>query len=317
MSSKKSIDIITSAYNEEDCLEELIDRIHGVMRNEPDYFFKFIIIDNGSVDSTWRIISKAASQNDNFIGIRMSRNFTFDSALTCGLDHATSDAAVIMASDLQDPPEVIHNFLREYEKGYDQVVAKIVSRKTVPLFRRVSTSLFYKIAFKMSSNLLPQYVSDFRLLSRKTYIAVNSLREKHRYLRGITAWVGFKTCSIDIERPPRFSGESKWLNMSISKVITNATKSILSFSSIPLTWISTVGILLSFFSFITLILLVIFWLISGVPFAGFASLISVGILSFSILMLFLGIFSQYLGLIYEEVKNRPIYIVAERINHEQ
>lgn len=306
-----SIDFVSSAFNEEECLPELFERIHSVMSNEPNYTYRILIIDNGSQDATWEIIKSESEKNSRVVGIRMSRNFSLDSAFTCGIDYAEADVAIVMTSDLQDPPEAIPLLLRKFEDGYDQVLAKISKRASVPLMRRLFSKLFYKLARSMTSGMLPESVSDFRLLNRRTYSAIRQLRESHRFLRGLGAWVGFKTTHIEIERPPRFAGRSKWLGMSIFRVVGIASKSILAYSAQPLAWVSVLGLTLSIISIIGLVALAAFWILFGVPFAGFGSLIGVMVLGFSLTMLCIGILAQYVGLIYEEVKRRPLYLVTE------
>jgi len=306
-----TLDIITSAYNEEDCLPELFQRINAVMASEAEYKYRVLVIDNGSHDKTWELITKASEADSKVIGVRMSRNFSLDSAFTCGLDYATADLAIIMTSDLQDPPEAIPLFLRKFEEGYDQVLAKIIKRDSVPLLRRILSRIFYKLASGMTSGMLPESVSDFRLVNKRTYSAIRRLRESHRFLRGLGAWVGFKTTHIEITRPPRFAGESKWLGMSFFKVVGVASKSILAYSAQPLAWVSVLGLSMSILSIFSLLLLAVLWIAFGVPFAGFGSLIGVIVLGFSITMFSIGILAQYLGLIYEEVKQRPLYLVTE------
>jgi dolichol-phosphate mannosyltransferase len=306
-----TIDIITSAYNEEDCLPELFRRINAVMKSESEYKYRILIIDNGSHDKTWELITKACEADNKVVGIRMSRNFSLDSAFTCGLDYATADLAIIMTSDLQDPPEAIPLFLRKFEEGYDQVLAKIIKRDSVPLLRRILSRIFYKLARGMTSGMLPESVSDFRLVNKRTYSAIRRLRESHRFLRGLGAWVGFKTTHIEITRPPRFAGESKWLGMSFFKVVGVASRSIMAYSAQPLAWVSVLGLSMSIASIFSLLVLVVLWIAFGVPFAGFGSLIGVIVLGFSITMFSIGILAQYLGLIYEEVKQRPLYLVTE------
>lgn len=307
----KTIDFISSAFNEEDCLPELFQRIARVMSQEIEYEYRILIIDNGSQDSTWDLIKEESAKDLRVVGIRMSRNFSLDSAFTCGIDHAAADLAIVMTSDLQDPPEAIPLLLRKFEEGYDQVLAKISKRDSVPFTRRISSKVFYKLAQTMTSGMLPESVSDFRLINRRTYSAIRQMRESHRFLRGLGAWVGFKTTHIEIERPPRFAGQSKWLGMSIFRVVGIASKSILAYSAKPLAWVSVLGLSLSVFSILGLILLVVFWLVFGVPFAGFGSLIGVVVLGFSLTMLCMGILAQYVGLIYEEVKRRPLYLITE------
>lgn len=312
---KKTIDIITSAYNEEDCLPELFNRLDAISQLETNYKFHFIVIDNGSQDSTWSLIKEKCQLDSKYTGIKMSRNFALDAAFTCGLDKADSDLAIIMTSDLQDPPEAIPLLLRQYESGYDQVLAKITNRGTVPLIRRKLSSSFYKIANFMTGGLLPESVSDFRLVSRPCYEAIRTLRESHRFIRGLGSWVGFKTTHIEIERPPRFAGESKWLGTSLIRVIVQGFQSIFAYSTLPLAWVSIFGVFSSLLSVFSLTGLTIFWVILGVPFAGFGSLIAAIVLCFSITILVLGVIAQYIGLIYEEVKQRPLYLISEVSRH--
>jgi polyisoprenyl-phosphate glycosyltransferase len=308
----KTVDIITSALNEESCLPELFSRIQTVFKAEPNYNYRVLITDNGSSDATWEIIKAEAASTRNIIGFKMARTFSFEAALTNGLDNALGDVAIIMASDLQDPPEVIPQFLREFEKGFQQVTAKIVTREHVPFIRRTLSKLFYLIANKLTSGMLPESVSDFRLVSKDVYQSITRLREQHRFIRGFGAWVGFRTTCIEIKRPERFSGSSKWLNVPLRRVIAGAIKSILAYSAQPLSWISALGVIMSFSSVIGIIGLAFFWIIRGVPFAGFGTLVGLMFLGFSIMMLCIGILAQYLGLIYEEVKARPLYIVSEK-----
>lgn len=308
---KTTVDVITSAFNEEDCLPELFRRLGKVAQAEPQYVFRFVVIDNGSADNTWNQIRQQCENDSRFFGIKMSRNFTLDSAFTCGLDNASSDVAIIMTSDLQDPPEAIHDLLRKYEEGFDQVLAKIVNRGTVPILRRKLSDMFYGTANFMTGGMLPKSVSDFRLVSRKCYEAIRSLRESHRFMRGLGSWVGFNTSTIEIQRPPRFAGESKWLGVSLVRVIVQGFQSIFAYSTLPLAWVSIFGVLTSAISFLTIPICAILWLVYGVPFAGFGTIVATVVLCFSITILILGVIAQYIGLIYEEVKNRPLYVVDE------
>ncbi len=310
---KKTVDVITSAFNEEECLAELFSRLNAIAGKENNYDFRFIVIDNGSQDRTWNLIKEIQESDSRYTGIKMSRNFTLDSAFTCGLDHAKADVAIVMTSDLQDPPEAIPLLLRQFEDGYDQVLAKITNRGTVPLLRRKLSESFYKIANFMTGGMLPESVSDFRLVSRKCYEAIRTLRESHRFLRGLGSWVGFKTTNIEIERPPRFAGESKWLGTSLNRVVVHGFQSIFAYSTLPLAWVSIFGVIASLGSILSLAVLTALWILLGVPFAGFGSIIAAIVLCFSITILVLGVIAQYISLIYEEVKQRPLYLVEELI----
>ena len=310
---RKTLDVITSAYNEEDCLPELFRRFALVAESESAYSFRFIVIDNGSSDLTWSIIEDQGKTDSRYLGIKMSRNFSLDAAFTCGIDNATADVAIIMTSDLQDPPEAISLMLRHYEVGQDQVLAKVVNRGSVPFLRRKLSERFYKLANVMTGGMLPESVSDFRLVSKPCYEAIRSMRESHRFLRGLGSWVGFKTSQIEIERPPRFAGESKWLGISLVKVIVHGFQSIFAYSTLPLAWVSIFGVVASMGSIILLGIMAALWFIFGVPFAGFGSIVATILLCFSVTILVLGIIAQYLGLIYEEVKRRPLYIIDKTL----
>ena len=306
-----SLDIITSALNEEECLNEFVSRVFLVMEKHPAYKWRLIICDNGSADSTWKIINQLSADNANILGVRMSRTFPLDAAFTMGLDYARADAAVIMASDLQDPPEVLHAFIEKYEEGYEQVVAKVIRRQQVPFLRRRLSSLFYFVANKATGNVIPRGVSDFRLLSRSAYLAAQQMRERNRFLRGLISWTGFKTYEVEIERPNRFAGDSTFVKIKLRIVIRWALGAILAHTTSPLHFVSILGFVLSGASILATLTLPIFWITQGVPFGGYGTIIGLMTLGFSIILGAIGVISQYLALIYEEVKQRPIYIVAE------
>jgi dolichol-phosphate mannosyltransferase len=307
-----SLDIVTSAFNEEDCVLELFRRIDKVMSTYPNYDWRIIFCDNASTDSTWELIQKIAADSGRVLGVRMSRTFSLDAAFTMGIDIASADALVIMASDLQDPPEVIHSFIEKYEEGYEQVVAKVVRRDHVPFVRRVLSNWFYILANKATGNLIPRGVSDFRFLSRPAYLAARKMQEKNRFLRGLIAWTGFKTATVEIERPARFAGDSKFTDIPIRTVIKWAIASILAHTTAPLIGISVIGFVFSLVSVFATAVFSMLWFISGVPFAGFGTIVGIITLGFSLIMLSIGILAHYLALVYNEVKARPIYLIAER-----
>ena len=309
---KRTLDIVTSVLNEELCINELFTRISNTLSKHPDFQWRLIICDNGSTDTSWLLIKELSKKHPNVIGIRMSRTFSLDAAFTCGIDLAEADALVIMASDLQDPPEVIDDLLFKFKEGYEQVVVKVIRRDSVPFLRRNLTKLFYLLANKSTNNLIPRGVSDFRLLSKPAYEGARGLREKNRFLRGLIAWTGFKSAVVEIERPPRFKGESTFIAIRIGKIINSSINAILSHTSKPLLLISFLGITLSVFSVLSTLFFTIFWFTRGVPFAGFGTLVSLILLGFSFTLMSIGILGQYISLIYEEVKDRPIYIIAEK-----
>lgn len=305
---KKSITILIPAFNEEDCLEELYTKLILVFENEPKYNFDCILVDNGSTDSTWSICKSIAVQDPRFITIQLSKNFGMDGALTAGLDQLDSDACVLMAADLQDPPEVIHDFIRKWEEGFENIYGIVKERGGTGFIRKFNSKVFYLLASYFSNNLIPKDVSDFRLIDRKAYEALRQLKERNRFLRGLTAWIGFKSTGVDIYRPERFGGKSKAFT---GIVLDLAMKGIFSNSRKPLRMISLIGIFSSILSLFLIAGLALYWVVYGVPFAGFGSLVAVLLLVFSALSLMLGILSEYIGLIYEEIKRRPNYIISD------
>jgi glycosyltransferase involved in cell wall biosynthesis len=307
----KSIDIITSALNEEDCIFELYSRIEKSLESVNQLNWRLIICDNGSSDSTWSKIESLGVKDPRVLGVRMSRTFDLDSALTCGLDMSTAEAAVLMVSDLQDPPELIPDLIAQYELGFEQVLVRVSKRSSVPPLRRFLSRMYYKLAYSLTSGLIPQNISDFRLISNKVVQESRKLREKNRFLRGLIAWVGFESTVIEIERPPRFSGESKFSSISLTKAIFWALFSVFAHSSTPLVWISILGFCFSIFSVLGIIIFTTIWIAYGVPFAGYGSIMGFMSLGFSVVMVSLGIIAQYIALIYNEVKDRPLYIVSE------
>jgi dolichol-phosphate mannosyltransferase len=310
----KTIDIITSALNEEECLPELILRIKKVMAKEKSYSYKILIMDNGSNDSTWSVITKESKNDKRIIGYKMSRTFSLDAAFTNGINQSSADIVVIMCSDLQDPPEIIPNLLRKYEDGFDQVLVKITSRDQLSFIRKKLTKLFYRVAKYMTNGLIPESVSDFRLMNRRAYEAFQQMPETNRFFRGLASWIGFNSTTIEIQRPDRFAGNSKFAETSIITALGFGTKGILAFSKKPLNAISLFGLVMSFLGIATSFILSILWIYHGVPFAGYGSILGVMFIGFSIVLLCLGVLAAYMGLIYEEVKRRPLYIVSEATN---
>ena len=306
--SKKLISLIVPAYNEEDCVDELFSRLDAVFATEPQYDFEVVIVENGSLDSTWVKLQAIAEKDSRFKILKLSRNFRMDGGLTAGLDFIKGDACVLMTADLQDPPELIPQFLRYWEQGYENIFGVITKREGTGPIRTMNSKLFYWLAGKLTDGRIPRNASDFRLVDRKVYEAVKGMTERNRFVRGLFAWAGFNSIGVPMERPPRFGGVS---NAHTLKVLDLAFKGIFAHSYKPLRLITVFGFVLSGLSFISIVPLFFLWLFVGVPFAGFGTLVGLFLLVFGIVSLMLGILSEYVGLIYEEVKARPNYVVSE------
>ena len=310
---KKLISIIIPAYNEEECVDELAARLKTLFVTESQYDFEAIIVENGSIDSTWEKLQKVAASDPRFKILKLSRNFRMDGGLTAGLDYIKGDACVLMTADLQDPPELISEFLRKWEAGWENIYGIVTKRGGTGPIRTLNSKMLYYVADKLTDGRIPKNASDFRLVDKKVYLAIKSMTERNRFVRGLFAWAGFKSIGVPMERPPRFGGVS---NAHTFGVIDLAFKGIFAHSYKPLRLITIFGIFLSAFSFFAIIPLAIIWVTSGVPFAGFGTIISLFLFVLGILSLMIGILSEYIGLIYEEVKSRPNYIVSEYIKPE-
>ena len=302
--------IVIPAFNEQDCVEELAERLTEIFNLEINYSWEVIFIENGSIDATWEKLLILAKKEPRFKILRLSRNFRMDGGLTAGLNFIKGDACVLMSADLQDPPEMIPKFLRKWEEGFENIYGVVRQRKGTKLLRKFNSILFYKIAAKLTNGMIPENASDFRLVDRKVYEVVKQMNERNRFVRGLFAWVGFKSIGIPMDRPARFAGKS---NADPFKVLELAVKGLLAHSFKPLRFISVIGLILSLVSVLSIILLALAAIFVGVPFAGFGTIVALIIGGFGFQTLLLGIVSEYLGLVYEEAKSRPNFIVTEKI----
>ena len=304
----KKISLIIPAFNEEDCIDELSKRLIDVFQLEKEYEFEVLYVENGSVDLTLNKMEKIREQDNRFKIIQLSRNFRLDGGLTAGLNYATGDACILMTSDLQDPPEFIPNFLREWENGYENIYGLITQRGGTKLLRRINSRVFYWIANKLAKNFIVKGASDFRLLDRRAYESLRTLNERNRFVRGLSAWVGFSSKALPLERPARFAGVSQ---AHTGKVIDLAIKGIFAFSNIPLRIGSLFGIAMFFLSSLSTISMSIAWVFFGVPFAGFGTIVALILALIGVVTFMLSVLAEYMGLIYEEVKNRPNFVVKK------
>jgi len=308
-SARKVISVVVPAYNESECVDELARRLTTVMDSEAAYDWQIVVVENGSTDDTWDKLLKIREADERFKILRLARNFRMDGGLTAGLAHATGDAAVVMTADLQDPPELIPDFLRKWEEGYENVYMVVSERQGTGPLRRFNSQAFYWLAGKLTAGAIPRNASDFRLVDRRVYESVNTMQERNRFVRGLFAWVGFKSTGIEHERPPRFGGESKAHSL---KVLDLASKGILAHSYVPLRLITFTGLAISGASLLAMLGFAIRFFVTGVPFPGYGTIVGTMLLMFGLLFLFLGVISEYIGLIYEEVKQRPNYVVSRR-----
>jgi len=305
MRTRKKITIVTSAYNEVDCVDELARRLQAVFASLPAYDFEVIAVENGSSDGTYERLRSINERDPRFKVVQLARNFRMDGGLTAGLDYVDGDAVVLMAADLQDRPEDIPSFVERWEAGYENVYGVVTVRKGTGLVRRFNSRLFYWILGRLSEQDVPANASDFRLLDRAVYEQVREMHERNRFLRGLVAWVGFSSVGVPIERPERFAGTSKAYSI---QVLELAVRGLLAQSMRPIMLMPVIGLGLFLASVASLVALAVDWLVAGVPFPGFGTIVSLIVMLFGILFCFLSVIGFYIGLIYEEVRGRPNYI---------
>jgi dolichol-phosphate mannosyltransferase len=308
--TRKLLSFVIPAYNEEDC----VDVLHTALTSLFDklslrYDCEAIIVENGSHDRTYEKLLAVHKRDPRFKILKLARNFMTDGGMTAGLHYAKGDAAILMCADLEDPPQVVLEFVKKWEEGYHNVYG-IIRRRQGTWLRRMNSKLYYWLVNKLTDNLIPRDVSDFRLMDRKLYKVVNVMQERTRMLRGIVAWAGFKSCGITFDRGDRPGGTSKANTMHVLKL---AIRGIAAFSYVPLRGASFLGVLLSAGSFIGIVILTIQYIFWGFPFRGYASTLCLILLLFGFEFIILGIMSEYIGMIFTEVKARPNFIVEEEI----
>ena len=305
---QKLISIIVPAYNEEAVLELFHDRISKVLETLTDYAWEIIFINDGSTDSTQVKIDALQKSDPRIASIVLSRNFGKEIAMTAGLDHAKGDAVVIIDADLQDPPELIADFISEWNKGFDMVYGRRTHRDGESWVKKTTAHYFYQIIGRLSKVQIPANTGDFRLMSRRAVDALLQLREHHRFMKGLFAWVGYPSIAIDYRRPPRAAGTSKF---SYWKLWNFALEGITSFTILPLKLATYMGILIALFSVIAGIWIIVKTLMWGDSVAGYPSLIVTILFFGGVQLFFIGVIGEYLGRIYNETKIRPLYVVQD------
>lgn len=304
----KSITILIPAYNEEQVLPKLHRRLMELANSQPDYDFEFLFVNDGSKDKTLQILKDFAAEDHRISYINLSRNFGKEIAMIAGIDHIQSDAMVIIDADLQDPPELIPDMIKLWQEGYDDIYARRTKRLGESWFKRTTSTLFYKVLQGMTEIPIQQNTGDFRLLDRRCIDALKQIRERERYTKGFFSWIGFNKKEIQYVRDPRAAGETKW---NYFKLMNLAVDGIVSFTIQPLRIASFLGIIVSFVAFIYILYLLIRPLF-GVPTGGgYSSLMAVILFLGGVQLLSLGIIGEYIGRIFSETKQRPLYLVEE------
>lgn len=309
LAKKKLISILVPCFNEQENIQRFMLEITPILKSLEERH-EILFIDDGSQDNTLPILSLLAQQDEAIKIISLSRNFGKEAALTAGLDHALGDAIIPIDVDLQDPVSLIPKMIEKWNDGADVVIAKREGRSADTLFRRVTARVFYKLMSYLSSTPFPRDVGDYRLMDRVVVEAVRNMGERNRFMKGLFSWPGFNTEVISYQRPQRVEGGSKWHTW---RLFNYGLDGIFSFSTAPLRMWTYIGLLLSIFSMASLIYIIVKTLVFGVELPGYASLVSVILFFSGVNLIGLGILGEYMGRIFIEVKQRPIYIISKKI----
>lgn len=304
----KLLSVILPAYNEEKMIEKARDTIGKILQAQK-IRYEIVFIDDGSKDQTWPEIEKAAQKDEHVAGIHFSRNFGKESAMMAGLANAKGDCCVVMDCDLQHPPETVVEMYRLWEQGYEVVEGVKHSRGKESLAHKASAGMFYKIISK-AVGIDMSRASDFKLLDRKAVNALLEMPERNAFFRALSSWIGYKTTSVEFDVREREEGVSKW---STKSLIRYAVTNIVAFSSAPMQFVTGAGVFMFFLTIILGIQTLVHYF-TGNAVEGFTTVILLLLLIGSILMISLGIIGYYIAKIYEEVKGRPRYLIARKLD---
>lgn len=305
------LSIIVSMYNEEDSLDVFFQEIKVVLNEISSYSYEIVCIDDGSVDKTYEKLKEYAKKDDAIKVIKFSRNFGKEYGMMAGLSFCRGRAAIPMDVDLQDPPKLIVDFVKKWEEGYDMVYGIRNDRTSDTFLKRFTAKLFYKIYNLMTRSPIPYNAGDYRLIDRKVIDAILSLKERNIFMKGIFGWTGFKSYGVKYVRQKRCAGVSKW---NYWKLWNFALDGITASTTFPLRVWSYLGTILSGAGMLYALYIIIKTIVYGIDVPGYASLLVFILLLGGIQMIILGILGEYIGRIFIEVKNRPLYIVEKKVN---
>lgn len=304
----EKLSIIIPMYNEEESLPHLYKRLVALADKIDNYKLEFLFVNDGSKDKSLKIVKGYREKDLRVCYLNLSRNFGKEVAMGAAFDYVTGDVVAIIDADLQDPPELIIDMLNYYEQGYDDVYAKRSSREGETWLKKFTSKSFYKVLDKVSNIQIQKDTGDFRLLSRRAVEALKAFPEKQRYTKGMFSLIGFKKKAIEFKRDSRVAGETKW---NYFKLMDLAIEGITSFTIAPLRIATFVGGLFAVVSFGYMIFIAIRTLVYGIDVPGYASLICVMLLLGGIQLISLGVIGEYLGRVFIEVKDRPLYFIDE------
>lgn len=312
-SARPVFSLVIPIWNEQAVIPVLYERVVQVLESTAEQR-EMLFVNDGSTDRSLALLVALQANDPRVKVLNFSRNFGHQIAITAGCDYAEGDAVIVMDADLQDPPEVLLRMIDRWREGYDVAYAVRTKRAGETRFKLWSASLFYRLIRSIAEIDIPMDAGDFRLMDRKVVLAMRGLREKNRFMRGLSSWVGFKQVAVEYERAARYAGETKY---PLRKMVRLAFNAITSFSHLPLQMATYTGFFFAGFSGLGIVLAVIMRLFGHQQLLGQATtLVSVLFLG-GVQLIFLGILGEYLGRIYDEVKNRPLYIVADTYGWEE
>jgi glycosyltransferase involved in cell wall biosynthesis len=301
------LSVVLPAHDEEDAIPELVERLTAVL-DATHQEWEVLLVDDGSKDRTWSLIRSTAARDPRFRGVKLSRNFGHQLALSAGLSLATGDRVITMDSDLQHPPEAIPALLAKADEGYDVVYALRHSREGETRLKATVSPLFYRLLNKLARIDLPEGAADFRLMSRRVVDALVAMPERHRFLRGMTRWLGYPQATVEFESLPRRAGQSKYTTR---QMVRFALDALVSFSAVPLRVASVLGFAASLLGAAYLVYVVAIRAFSDRVVPGWTSVVVVILILGGAQLVCLGIIGQYLGRMYDEQKRRPLFLVEE------
>lgn len=299
--------IVAPVYNEAETLPEFHRQVREVMEalGEP---WELVLVDDGSVDDSTELMRQLRAKDEHVRPVIFARNFGHQIAVTAGLDFSRGQAVIIMDADLQDPPQVIPDLIAKWRQGYEVVYAIRAKREGETWFKLATASLFYRLIRRITDVNIPMDTGDFRLMDRQVVQVLNQMRERHRFLRGMSVWVGFKQAGVEYERAPRFAGETKY---PLRKMIKFASDAITSFSYFPLQLAMYLGFASAGVSILAIPVVIFLRLAGWQAFYGQASTLIAVLFLGGVQLISLGILGEYVGRLYDEAKGRPLYIVRE------
>lgn len=301
------LSLVVPMYNEAEVLPHFFSRVWPILDSlECDY--EILCVNDGSSDETLTLLQTERESDPRVKIIDLSRNFGKELALTAGIDHAIGDAVIPIDADLQDPPEIIPEMVRKWQEGYEVVLGVREDRSSDTFLKRSSANWFYKAMGKLGEVAIPANAGDFRLMDRQVVDSLKLIRERSRFMKGVFAWVGYKTTAVSFSRDKRAAGETSWKYW---KLWNFALEGIISFSSLPLKIWSYVGVLTSLGALFFMTFVILRTLFVGVETPGYASMMAVLLFFFGIILICLGVIGEYLGRIFLEVKQRPLYLIRK------